>query len=223
MDRLFSQDEIVSIRAPFIEQGEHCAPSGLSLATAFQSAPHSSNRANVWSRALRPVGSCFNPRPIHRTGRTRLSGDHVQPLGVSIRAPFIEQGERRLNARAARAREFQSAPHSSNRANVRELALKWGHEGFNPRPIHRTGRTQSLKSATARRLRFNPRPIHRTGRTRPDRKPIKIHDVSIRAPFIEQGERHWPGCRRCCPVVSIRAPFIEQGELPENKFNLRRG
>ncbi len=180
----------VSIRAPFIEQGERVRRVLVFSRRMFQSAPHSSNRANlqVLLNELRVL--CVSIRaPFIEQGEPAAAdianvkrgvsirapfieqGEHAQfarleaVKGVSIRAPFIEQGERAGAGLVPLSDLFQSAPHSSNRANARSPSTSGMATSFNPRPIHRTGRTPIWRRGNGARRSFNPRPIHRTGRT----------------------------------------------------------
>ncbi len=185
LEKLFQSAPHSSNRANRIATCVHCR------ALRFQSAPHSSNRANQLCGAF--DGECIEVSiraPFieqgERAGAIKLPMNKevsirapfieqgelitlylcsVSVSEVSIRAPFIEQGELAHIEGVARNTEVSIRAPFIEQGELLEADLVIDLRGFNPRPIHRTGRTSVLALAHPATGCFNPRPIHRTGRT----------------------------------------------------------
>ena len=132
---------VVSIRAPVTRPGRHWTAGEREAAEQFQSAPRSRDRGDTrdWWAARQNEGfqsaprsrdrgdprhfaafaerNCFNPRPGHATGATRLPEVEKLCARVSIRAPVTRPG-RPGNSREPRTDTmFQSAPRSRDRGD----------------------------------------------------------------------------------------------------------
>ena len=188
----------------------------------FQSAPLTEARGDSY-RASRsePTASGFNPLPSPKQGETyaeydvltltqvsirsphRSKGRHTPgdsspfKIRVSIRSPHRSKGRQgKIDAHELLA-EFQSAPLTEARGDLRLFAAGSPGLGFNPLPSPKQGETHRSRPPRRPRHRFNPLPSPKQGETRSSSREGAAHASFNPLPSPKQGETESkrPPCR----------------------------
>ena len=126
---------MVSIRSPHRSKGRRATAAGCLVDEAFQSAPLTEARGDIYSGEYLSGSSSFNPLPSPKQGETRPRRPPFAFSKVSIRSPHRSKGRHAGPAKIANPHVFQSAPLTEARGDIRVCIISSPQLWFQSAPL----------------------------------------------------------------------------------------